>query len=314
MRDFFRSIKFNLILCIIALAIGIMLYSLSQAGYSVGSSKAVNTLAMPFRYASTAVYNGLDKGVSYIFSSKKYYEENLELQDEINRLRNELVDYENTRAELDELKKFMGIKQRHSDYVLSPPCRVLSYNANDPFCSFMIDKGSRDGISVGDPVVTSAGLVGAVSEISEKYCTVKTILSPELSVGIKIQNKGDTGILEGDIKYAVDGLSQLIYLPKDTKIKAGDTIITTGTSGLFPAGYLVGTVKDTGAADSGISYYASVTPFADIRKLSSVMVVTDFEGKGESEDDYKKAGENSQDGAAGQSLTVPEEKGESDGN
>ena len=76
----------------------------------------------------------------------------------------------------------------------------------------------------------------------------------------------------------------------------------------------MGTVKDTGAADSGISYFASVTPFADIRKLSSVMVVTDFEGKGESEDDYKKAGENSQDGAAGQSLTVPEEKGESDGN
>ena len=172
--------------------------------------------------------------------------------------------------------------------MLSPPCRVLSYTANDPFCSFMIDKGSRDGISVGDPVVTSAGLVGAVSELSEKYCTVKTILSPELSVGIRVQNKGDTGILEGDIKYAADGLTQIIYLPKDTKIKPGDTIITTGTSGLFPAGYLVGTAGEAGAADSGISYYASVKPFADVRKLSSVMVVTDFEGKGEAEDDYLK--------------------------
>lgn len=307
MRDFFRSIKFKLILCIIAMAIGIMLYSLSQAGYSVGSSKAVNTLAMPFRYASSAVYDALQKGTSYIFSSKKYYKENLELQDEINRLRNELVDYENTRAELSELKKFVGIKESHSDYVLSPPCRVLSYTANDPFCSFMIDKGSRDGISVGDPVVTSAGLVGAVSELSEKYCTVKTILSPELSVGIRVQNKGDTGILEGDIKYATDGFSQIIYLPKDTKIKAGDTIITTGTSGLFPAGYLVGTVGTTGAADSGISYYASVKPFADVRKLSSVMVVTDFEGKGEAEDDYLK-GENKDENSGS-----PEEKGGSDG-
>ncbi len=283
MRDFFRSIKFRLILCLIALTIGIMLYSLAQSGYSVGGSKFVNTLARPFRYASTAVSESLTVGASHIFSSKKYYNENLELQEEINRLRNELVDYENTRAELDELKKFVGIKESHSDYVLSPPCRVLSYTANDPFCSFMIDKGSNSGISVGDPVVTSAGLVGAVTEISEKYCTVRSILSPELSVGIKVQKKGDTGILEGDIKFAADGLTQIIYITKDSSIKAGDTIITTGTSGIFPAGYLVGTVTETGTADSGISYYATVKPFADVRKLSSVMVITSFEGKGESD-------------------------------
>ncbi len=283
MRDFFRSIKFKLILCIIAMAIGIMLYSLSQRGYSVGGSKLVNTAAKPFRYAANAVYEGLDKGTSYLFSSKRYHKENLELQDEINRLRNELVDYENTRAELDELRKFVGIKEQHYDYELSPPCRVLSYTANDPFGSFMIDKGSDDGISVGDPVVTSAGLVGAVTEIAEKYCTVRTILSPELSVGIKVQKRGDTGILEGDIRYAADGLTQIIYLAKDSGVKPGDTIITTGTSGLFPAGYLVGTVAETGAADSGLSFYASVKPFADIKKLSSVMVVTAFEGKGESD-------------------------------
>ena len=283
MRDFFRSIKFKLILCIIAMTIGIMLYSLSQSGYSVGGSKVVNTIATPFRYASAAVYEGLDRCASHLFSSKKYYNETLELQDEINRLRNELVDYENTKAELDELRKFIGIKESHSDFVLSPPCKVLSYTANDPFGSFMIDKGSNDGISVGDPVVTSAGLVGAVTEISEKYCTVRTILSPELSVGIKVQKRGDTGILEGDIKYAADNLTQIIYLTKDSGIKSGDTIITTGTSGLFPAGYLVGTVTETGAADSGLSYYAVVKPFADIKKLSSVMVVTSFEGKGETD-------------------------------
>lgn len=283
MRDFFRSIKFRLILCIIAMTIGIMLYSLSQSGYSVGGSKVVNTIATPFRYASAAVYEGLDKCTSMLFSSKKYYNETLEMQEEIDRLRNELVDYENTKAELDELRKFIGIKESHSDFVLSPPCKVLSYTANDPFGSFMIDKGSNDGISVGDPVVTSSGLIGAVTEISDKYCTVRTILSPELSVGIKVQKRGDTGILEGDIKYASDGLTQIIYLTKDSGIKAGDTIITTGTSGLFPAGYLVGTVVETGAADSGLSYYASVKPFADIKKLSSVMVVTSFEGKGESD-------------------------------
>ena len=132
-------------------------------------------------------------------------------------------------------------------------------------------------------MVTSDGLVGAVTEISEKYCTVRTILSPELSVGVKAQKKGDSGILEGDIKFAADGLTQIIYLTKDSKLKPGDTIITTGSSGLFPADYIVGTVTETGNAQNGISCYAAVKPFVDIKKLSSVMVITSFEGKGEAD-------------------------------
>ena len=260
-----------------------MLYSLSQSGYSVGGSKLVNTIARPFRYISGSISESVVAGASHILSSKKYYKENLELKDEISQLRNDLVDYENTKAELEELKKFIGIKENHADFELSPPCRVLSYTANDPFCSFMIDKGSEAGISVGDPVVTADGLVGAVTEISEKYCTVRTILSPELSVGVKVQKKGDSGILEGDIKFAADGLTQIIYLTKDSSLKPGDTVITTGSSGLFPADYLVGTIKETGKAQSGISYYAVVEPFVDIRKLSGVMVITSFEGKGETD-------------------------------
>ncbi|MDD6825512.1 MAG: rod shape-determining protein MreC [Oscillospiraceae bacterium] len=281
MREFIKSIKFKIILCLIALIIGIMLSSLAQNGHSDAGSKFINTIAAPFRYISSAVSQAVDTGAAHIFSSKKYYNENLELKEEISRLKNELVDYDNTKAELSELKKFIGIKEAHEDYVLSPPCRVLSYTANDPFCSFIIDKGSEDGISVADPVVTSDGLIGAVSEISEKYCTVRTILSPELSFGVKAMRKNENGILEGDIKFAADGLSQIIYLEKDTALKPGDTIITTGSSGLFPADYLVGTVKELGKAPNGLSYYASVEPFADIKKLTSVMVITSFEGKGE---------------------------------
>lgn len=283
MRDFFRSIKFRLILCLIALLIGIMLYSLSQSGHSVGGSKFINTIAAPFRYVSNAVSDTLKTNTAHIFSSKKYYDENLELREEISRLRAELIDYDNTKAELSELKKFIGIKEEHADYVLSPPCKVLAYTTNDPFCSFIIDKGSDDGISVADPVVTAEGLVGAVTEISEKYCTVKTILSPELSIGVKAMRKSDSGILEGDIKFAADGLAQIIYVKKDSKLEAGDTIITTGSSGLFPADYPIGTVTETGNAPSGLSRYASVKPFVDIDNLTSVMVVTSFEGKGEAD-------------------------------
>lgn len=281
MRDFFKSLKFKLILCFIALLIGIMLYAVNQSGRSTGSSKIINTISEPFRQASTAISENIGSKIEYIFNSKKYYNENTELKEEINKLRSDLVDYENTKNELEELKKFVGIKEEYEDFTLSPPCRVISYTTNDPFSSFMIDKGSEDGISLHDPVVTSAGLIGTVTEVSEKYCMVTTILSPELSVAVKALGKADSGVMEGNAKYAADGLSHIIYIEKNSSIKTGDTIITTGSSGMFPADYLVGTVKETGSSSSGISDYAVIEPFADIRKLTSVMVVTSFEGKGE---------------------------------
>ena len=281
MRDFFKSLNFKLILCLIAMLIGIMLYSVTQSGHSVGGSQFVNTISKPFRYDSSTISDNLDIKIDYFLNSQKNKKKNLELESEISELRNNMVDYENKKKELEELRKFIGIKEEHNDYTLSPPCKVIAYTANDPFCSFIIDRGSNDGISIHDPVVTSAGLVGSVVEVSEKYSTVRTILSPDLSIGVTIKGKSDTGILEGDIKYSSEGLSQIIYIEKDSSIKKGDTIVTTGSSGLFPADYLVGKVTETGSAQSGLSNFAVLEPFVDVSKLTSVMVVTSFNGKGE---------------------------------
>ncbi len=280
MRDFFKSLKFKLILGLIAVLLGTMIFTVNQAGTQSLSSRAANAIASPFRYLSAKINDFADSKVGYIVNSGKNYEENQKLQAEVEELRNQLVDYENTKNELSELQKFIGIKEEHADFKLSPPCKVVSYITNDPFYSFIIDRGTHDGISLHDPVVTSAGLVGAVTEVSEKSCTVTSILSPELSISVKPLGKNDPGILEGSSDVSSSGLTKIIHLEKTSSIKKGDNIITTGNGGLFPADYLVGKVTKVGNAPNGISAYAVIEPFADIRKLTDVMVVTSFEGKG----------------------------------
>jgi len=284
MPDFFKSLKFKLVLCLAALIVGIMLNSVTQNGQSSTASVVINTISKPFRYAASVVSEKTGSVSDYIFNSKEYYNENEQLRSEIAELRNELNEYNDTKAELEELRKFIGIKEKNENFQLSPPCRVLSYTANDPFCSFVIDKGSRDGISVNDPVVTADGLVGMISELSEKFAVVTTILSPELSVSITATGKDDRAILEGDIEYSGEGKTSIIYIEKDSKLSVGDTVITTGSGGLFPAEYLVGKITEKGSAPSGISSYAVVEPFVNIKKLTSVMVITSFEGKGESDE------------------------------
>ena len=62
-------------------------------------------------------------------------------------------------------------------------------------------------------------------------------------------------------------------------------MITTGTSGLFPKNYSIGTVKSVGLDDNGLSGCAVIEPCIDITRLSSVIVITDFSGRKEVTDE-----------------------------
>ena len=58
--------------------------------------------------------------------------------------------------------------------------------------------------------------------------------------------------------------------------------MTTGENGLFPSGYVIGYVKDVAMDDKGLTAYAAVEPASDLKNLSMVVVITDFNGKAES--------------------------------
>ena len=85
--------------------------------------------------------------------------------------------------------------------------------------------------------------------------------------------------MEGDITLAPDYQCRMIYLDKDTKLEKGDLLTTSNSVGIFPQGYLIGSVVSVQPMDSGLSYCAVVRPSVDYENLSEVIVVTDFAGK-----------------------------------
>lgn len=285
MGDFFKSIKFKIILALTALLVGLMLYSANASGQTFFGSATVGNILNPVRRFFSSVATSAEIGMSEVTNPQKYYEENQKLKEQIAELQKDLIDYESTKTELEELRKFMGIKEEHSDYTHTAPCDIVGRTTNDPYGSFTIDRGSDDEIELYDPVVTAEGLVGVITEVSPKYSTVKSILSPDVSLGaICVQSK-DTGVLEGSAQYAVDGLCKMIYIDKAHKIKAGDLVVTSGASGLLPKDYVIGTVKEVKTEESGLSCYAVIEPSVDSRQISSVVVITSFDGQGEGYED-----------------------------
>ncbi|MCM1227622.1 MAG: rod shape-determining protein MreC [Clostridium sp.] len=277
MGQFFKSVKFKIILCIAGFFLGIALFSITKGGKTPMLSEGVGTIFNPVRQFSNAISDKVSLVIDLFLDSEKYVEENRQLREKISELNDRLIEYEEMKDEIGSLREFIGIKEENEDYKYSPPCTVISRSVNDPYGSFVIDKGTKHGISLYDPVVAAEGLVGVITEVADTYSTVRTIFSPEMSVGGLCVESRDTGIVEGSLTYAEKNQCKMMYINMENKIKAGDLIITSGTSGQFPQGCKIGNVVETGVEDSGLTSYAIIEPMVNPKNVTNVMVIIDFE-------------------------------------
>lgn len=281
MMNFFKSTRFKVILFILALLVGIMIYAVSAGGYTISAIGIFRAVTAPIQRASNAISERVEHSLNVYRDAEAHYEQNKALKEEIAELNQELADYEATKQELENLRKFVGIKEEYKDLVLSAPCEVIGYVTNDPFGAFLIGQGSEEGIELYDPVVTDLGLVGVITEVGVHTATVTTILSPEVSVAVYCSTTKDHGVITGNVSLSLDGMCRLQYLEKDTQIKKGKAILTSGENGLFPKGYVVGYVRDIQMDETGLTTTAAVEPAAELSDLSMVIVIKDFDGKGQ---------------------------------
>lgn len=283
MGEFFKSTRFKVLLAFLAFLVGIMIYSVTRGGYSLSGVSFINTITKPFRYVSNGISMKIEKSTDRINNADDYYAENQELKKQIGELNKKLTDYDDLVAEVEELRKLVVIKEEHPDNIFSQPAEVMGYIANDPFKGFTIDRGYADDIEPYSPVITPEGIVGIVIDVSQHSSTVRTLLSPDLSIAaICSSTNTDFGIIEGTVIAAENGMTKLTHLDKNHQIKKGDLMITSGSSGLFPKDHAIGIVKETGIEANGLSAYAAIEPCADISRLRSVFVITDFDGKKDS--------------------------------
>ena len=278
MKDFFKSKKFKVILCIAAFSIGIMLYAALSSSTAVSSG--LGAILSPIQRASESISSWVRERIDMLINAGDYYEENQRLRDEINELNSQMVDYIETKQENEHLREMVGLAQSSPGIEFSEPCTVIGRTANDIFGSFFIDKGTKDGVSINDPVVTKDGLVGFITEAEYTYSRVTPITSNELSIGVYCVRTGETGVTQGSFELAEEGILSMKYVPLDCEMSEGDIIVTSGYSGLVPKGLVVGKIGETEIAPNGLSRIAEVTPSCDAAELKTVYVIVDFDGKG----------------------------------
>lgn len=278
MKEFFRTGRFRVLLVVGCLLFSFLLRSIYTGGLMPLLSSAGGMLMVPLSSMSAAAGTAIQNRFGPFLSAGEVHRENQALREEIQRLEEQLIDYETVKMENEQFRELLEIKERNSDLIFEP-ATVVGRTPDDWFGSFTIDVGTYHGVSLRCPVITSDGLVGIVSEVGRGYSKVQTILDASVNVGGVDIHTLDTGIITGTIPLAQEGNCKLGFLPRESGATPGDTIVTSGTGGLLPRGLIIGEIQSVEMETSGLSLYAVVTPAADIRGARQVFVITDFGGK-----------------------------------
>ncbi len=278
MEDFLKSPRFKILAAILVLLFSFMLRAAWAGGLVPLTSKLLGIVLTPAMRVSTAVSNTVGGFFDNILSAGKLAEENEELKKQMRLLNEKLVDFAQYKEENEQLKQYLDLKESNPDFDFET-ASVIGRDPADRFYSFTIDKGTVNGISLHDPVISPSGLVGMISEAGLTHSKVMTLLDVNMNIGGMDVITRDTGVMSGTVALSEDGLCKFGYLSRDASISAGDIIITTGIGGIFPSDLIVGQVTQVRPEDHGLSLYAVVSPLLDLRTVKSVLVIKSFEGK-----------------------------------
>lgn len=169
------------------------------------------------------------------FTVSKYL--NLELQNQLlleenKNLKKILFNLETTTKSFDSINS-TGFE------VMTASVIKNSYSKTNNFIT--INKGSKHGIGIDNGVISSNGVVGIIDKTTTNYSRLISILNTNFLLNAKFKNSNYFGVLSWNGKNI--NKVQLKDVPKQAKIKIGDTIVTGGNSLIFPKGILIGYIQ-----------------------------------------------------------------------
>lgn len=156
--------------------------------------------------------------------------------------------------------------------------RVIVRSPNAWFSTVEINKGSSDGIHVGEPVINEEGLVGRVKAVSDGNAVVMLLTDQDFGVSAQVAETAEPGTILPAVGAAGDLRFDLVA--HGERVRRGDRIVTAGTASsrlasLFPRSIPIGRVKRVEEGEGELDRVVHVTPTANLRRLEIVEVLTE---------------------------------------
>ncbi len=221
----------------------------------------------PVRDLGRRATSGVGIGLGRFGGDTKLREENARLRRELDAARSSSLRYEDALREREELLTLRNFGELTG--IPTVDARIIDGPINNFDETIEIDRGASQGVKVGNPVVTGAGLVGVVVGVGPDRARVSPISNTSSAVSARLSRSGDTGIARGvSTGRAID----LDLIELDTVVAVGEVVVTSGLEGSrFPPGIPVGRVARV--RPGTIHQKIAVRPAVDLERSVFVSVL-----------------------------------------
>lgn len=240
---------------------------------SVLNSVAGNMI-IPFQRGITYVGSFLTDKADNLREIEALLEENSTLKAQVDDLTLELNRLQQDRYELAHLQELFELDAQYESYE-KVGARIVGSESVNWYHSFLIDKGSKEGLSVDMNVIADGGLVGIITDVGPNWSRVTSVISDEINLMGQVLATEDNLIISGNLstvktKGTID-FSQL--LDADDQVHTGDKIVTSSISDKYLPGLVIGYIDEMQLDANNMTKSGTLLPVVDFNHLDEVLVI-----------------------------------------
>ncbi len=261
----------------------VCIFLISLIGTSNGNSKVIDfggnvissittPISKVFYFTSSKVIDGIE----FIFGSREMRVENERLTKENLTLKDQNANMQKVIDNEEYLKDEYNLISKKDDKLVR--ASIVGVDSSNLYDRFTIDKGTKDDISVNDPVVQGVvgedssiveGLLGVVTDVGFNYAKVSSITNSTTGTSFKTSRSDAIGVIKGSKKGELKGF----MYKTSADIAVGDKVYTSGLGGTYPPDLYIGQVKEVFKDDSNAVKEVSIEPAIDFNNIYRVLVL-----------------------------------------
>lgn len=260
----------------------LLLVSLVSIGWSQRTSgfapqRFVLSIVGVFQHGVTSTGNAVQNTIRSVSELRNLRREYNDLLEELQEYRSVASDLAALERENERLSAQLGFLER-LDYE-AIPAQIVGKTNSVIYSSLTINRGSRHGVVVGQPVVAytggEEGLVGRVLRVSGSYSVVLPVFDVNSYVGARLGKSRYEGLIEGTGLVEEPMVMRYVASEARSGIIYGASVVTSGLSSRFPPGLRIGTVREVSSPPYEPSLVLNLTSTVDFDRLEYVMILAE---------------------------------------
>lgn len=236
--------------------------------------EAAGLIIVPFEKSIASIGQWMTDVQDSFREKEDLIQQNEELQTTVDTLTEQNNVLLQDQAELARLEQLYELDEEYTDYP-KVAARIISKDPGNWYDTFMINRGSNDGIRVDNNVIAGKGLVGIVTEVGSNWATVRSIIDDSSNVSAMTVSTDDICVVEGDLELIDEGKLRFSQLyDREDKVSVGERIVTSNISDKYVEGLFIGYVSEIELDTNNLTKTGTLVTPVDFQHLKDVFVIT----------------------------------------